>query len=71
MLLLENNLTNAATSFLHPPGDPPRAKDFALTPDSHAGKLGFQPIPLDLIGLYADELSADLPGTKQGRRPQD
>jgi hypothetical protein len=71
MLLLESNLTNATTSFLRPPSDPPRAKDFALAPESPAWKLGFQSIPLDQIGLYSDELRADLPGTRQGRRPQE
>jgi hypothetical protein len=68
MLLLTNNLTNAAASFLHAPANPPPPADFALTPDSPAWKLGFQLIPLDRIGLYADEVSADLPGAKQGRR---
>ena len=29
-LLLENNLTNAASSFVRPPGSPAQAKDFAL-----------------------------------------
>ena len=44
MLLQQNNLTNAAPSFLHPPGDSPRPKDFALKHDSPAWKLGFQPL---------------------------
>ena len=64
MLFLENNLTNATSSFVHPPGDPPRAQDFALQRDSPAWKLGFQPIPFDQIGLYRDELRASLPGSK-------
>ena len=62
MLQLENNLTNAAASFVRPPGDPAQAKDFALRRDSPAWKLGFQPIPFDEIGLYRDELRATLPG---------
>ena len=66
-LVLENNLTNAAASFCHPPGDPTKAKDFALRRDSPAWKLGFEPIPLDKIGLYHDDLRAALPGTKAGR----
>jgi hypothetical protein len=37
--------------------------------DSPAWKLGFQPIPLDKIGLYRDELRAALPGSKP--RPAD
>jgi hypothetical protein len=54
MLSLENNLTNAASSFIRSPGDPARATDFAIKDDSPAWKLGFQPIPLDKIGLYRD-----------------
>jgi hypothetical protein len=45
-LLLENNLTNAASPFVRPPGDPAQDKDFALRPDSPAWNLGFQAIPL-------------------------
>jgi hypothetical protein len=63
-LLLENNLTNAASSFVRPPGDPAQVRDFALRPDSPAWKLGFQPIPLDKIGLYRDDLRSALPGSK-------
>ena len=66
MLLQQNNLTNAAPSFLHPPGDSPRPKDFALKHDSPAWKLGFQPLPLDQIGLRPDDLRATLPGSKPG-----
>ena len=64
MLRLENNLTNAASSFVRPPGDPPRARDFALRRDSPAWKLGFQPIPFDKIGLYRDKLRASLPSRR-------
>ena len=46
MLLVENNLTNAVTSFVRPPGERPQAKDFTLTPDSPAWKLGFQSHPI-------------------------
>jgi hypothetical protein len=63
MLSLQNNLTNAAASFVRPPGEPAQAKDFALKPDSPAWKLGFQPIPLDKIGLYRDELRSSLPAS--------
>jgi len=66
MLLVENNLTNAASSFLHPPGDPAQAKDFTLRHDSPAWKLGFQAIPFEKIGLYRDELRATLPASKPG-----
>jgi hypothetical protein len=63
MLLLENNLTNAAASFVRPPGDAVRAADFAIKGDSPAWKLGFQPIPLDKIGLSRDDLRAALPAS--------
>jgi hypothetical protein len=62
MLSLENNLTNAASSFIRSPGDPARATDFAIKDDSPAWKLGFQNLPLDKFGLYRDELRASLPG---------
>ncbi len=61
MLRIDNNLTNAASSFVHPPSTPARAEDFALRSDSPAWKLGFQPIPLEKIGLYRDDLRAALP----------
>ena len=61
MPLLENNLTNAVPSFVHPPGKPAQAGDFALKSDSPAWNLGFQPIPLDKIGLYRHDLRAALP----------
>jgi hypothetical protein len=61
MVLLENNLTNAASSFIRSPGDPARATDFAIKDDSPAWKLGFQNLPLDKIGLYGDDLRASLP----------
>jgi len=35
--------------------------DFRLRPESPALKLGFQPIPVDQIGLYADEHRASWP----------
>jgi hypothetical protein len=66
MLLVQNNLTNATSSFVRPPGNPPRATDFTLRHDSPAWKLGFQAIPLDKIGLHRDELRAALPGGKPG-----
>ena len=66
ILRLENNLTNAASSFVRPPGEPAQAKDFALRRDSPAWKLGFQPVPLDKIGLYRDELRTSLPGLRNG-----
>jgi hypothetical protein len=65
-LLVQNNLTNAASSFVRLPGDPPQASDFALKPSSPAWKLGFQPIPFEKIGLQRDDLRATLPGSKAG-----
>ena len=67
MLLLEDNLTNAASSFVRSPGNPAQAKDFALERNSPAWKLGFQPIPVEKIGLYRDELRAGLPGSPTGK----
>jgi hypothetical protein len=61
MLQLENNLTNALTSFIKIPGNPVRPMDFELKTDSPAWALGFQKIPLEQIGLYGDELRANLP----------
>ena len=61
MIQLENNLTNAAAAFRRPPGNPPQARDFALRRNSPARDLGFQPLPLDQIGLYRDKLRARLP----------
>jgi hypothetical protein len=66
MVLLANNLTNAASSFVRPPGKPARATDFALRRDSPAWRLGFQKIPAEKIGLYRDELRAGLPGSRTG-----
>jgi len=39
----------------------PAVSAFRLRPDSPAWKLGFQPIPLDRIGLYKDEFRASWP----------
>ncbi len=50
MLQLEDNLTNAASSFVKLPNDQSSAKDFVLRKDSPAWKLGFQKIPVERIG---------------------
>jgi hypothetical protein len=55
MLKLENNLTNAAPSFVKEPNDRSLATGFALRPDSPAWKLGFQKIPLEQIGPRKNE----------------
>ena len=60
MLRLENNLTNAASSFARLPGDNARPGDFALKADSPAWKLGFKPIPTDQIGPRDSEFRRDL-----------
>ena len=39
----------------------PDKDDYRLKPDSPALKLGFQPIPVDKIGPYADPLRASWP----------
>lgn len=62
MFRVENNLTNAATSFVQTLGDQSKASDFALKKDSPAWQLGFQKIPLSEIGLYRDELRSNLSG---------
>lgn len=40
-----------------------RTQDFALAPDSPAGRIGFERIPFERIGLYADEYRTALPLT--------
>lgn len=50
MLRLENNLTNLNPRFVREPGDPVRAGDFALQPDSAAWQMGFERIPVEKIG---------------------
>ena len=50
-----------------PTRSPARAADFAVRRDSPAWKLGFEPIPLNRIGLYRDELrKAFLRGYEEG-----
>ena len=67
MLRLENNVTNAVTSFARLPGDDARAADFALTAGSPAWKLGFERIPVEKIGLQADELRRELEARLRAR----
>ena len=61
MLRLEHNLTNAAASLVSPITDQSSTKDFALKKNSPARALGFQPIPLERIGLHDDPLRRALP----------
>jgi hypothetical protein len=44
-------------------------QDFRLQPDSPAFKLGFKPIPVEQIGLYADPLRASWPVVTTVRPP--
>jgi hypothetical protein len=44
-------------------------EDFRLQPDSPAFKLGFKPIPVEKIGLYADPLRASWPVVTTVRPP--
>ncbi len=55
MLRLESNLTNAVSSLARQPEDQALAPAFALTADSPAWSLGFQPLPLAAVGLQEDE----------------
>lgn len=55
MVRLENNLTNALSSLVLTSTDP-KPTDFELKPDSPAWQLGFEPLPLNRIGLYSDNL---------------
>ena len=60
MLRMENNLTNALTSFaVTPAGRMPA--DFELQKNSAAWGLGFQPIPMSRIGLQTDPLRRIVP----------
>ena len=56
MLRLENNLTNAEPRFAGVIGENSRVSAFALRRDSPAWSLGFQPIPIEEIGLQRDDL---------------
>lgn len=57
-VMFENNLVDADPHFATPDrigeGKWPRAVDFALQDDSPAWDMGFQALPLDLIGLSED-----------------
>jgi len=50
LLEFEGNLVDADPHFVNA-----QEQDFRLRPDSPALALGFQPIPVDRIGLYPDE----------------
>ncbi|MCF7974804.1 MAG: right-handed parallel beta-helix repeat-containing protein [Phycisphaerae bacterium] len=50
LIAFEDNLVDTDPQFVNP-----RTQDFRLRSDSPAFALGFQPIPVEKIGLYADE----------------
>jgi hypothetical protein len=63
-VLLENNLVGGDPGF----ADLARL-DFRLRPDSPAWALGFQPIPIERIGLYQDPLRVSWPVKTEVRYP--
>ena len=56
MVTFQDNLLDQAPLFVDAAN-----RDFRLRDDSPALKLGFQPIPIERIGLYQDELRASWP----------
>jgi len=60
---MKDNLTDADPLFVRgvPRSARPTAQDFQLSTSSPAWKLGFQPIPLDKIGLHPDANRASWP----------
>ncbi len=53
---VRDNLTSGDPGFVSP-----KAADFRLKPDSPALKLGFQPIPVQFIGLVKDQYRLSIP----------
>jgi hypothetical protein len=47
----------------------PDKDDYRLKPESPAFKLGFQPIPVEKIGCYRDDLRASWPILEKETRP--
>ncbi|HPM84393.1 MAG TPA: hypothetical protein PLF81_26995, partial [Candidatus Anammoximicrobium sp.] len=47
----------------------PAPDDYRLKPDSPAFQLGFQPIPVEQIGCYQDELRASWPVVEEENTP--
>ena len=62
---LRDNLVDVDPRFI----DPER-QDFRLRADSPAFSLGFQPIPIERIGLYPDDLRATWPVPEPRRDAQ-
>jgi hypothetical protein len=60
MLRMENNLTNATSSLAGVINDRSPIADFDLRRDSPAWGLGFQPLPLNQIGLHDDDARREL-----------
>ena len=61
---VEDNLVDADPLFVDA-----EAGDFQLRPDSPAFSLGFEPIPVEKIGLYEDEYRATWPPMTDPGRP--
>jgi len=65
IVAVQHNLTEEEPGFVDA-----EAMDFRLRDDSPAFELGFKPIPLDQIGLHADEHRSDLPDQISAPGPQ-
>jgi hypothetical protein len=63
-VVLQDNLVGEDPRFVNA-----AKEDFRLRPDSPAWKLGFQPIPVERIGLYKDPLRASWPVKTTVRPP--
>ena len=63
LVVVEDNLIDQDPLFVDP-----QNLDFRLRPDSPAWGLGFQEIPVERIGLRADEQRASWPVEKRRRR---
>lgn len=71
--VIVENVNDPAVRFVYPDRlknleGTPRPTDFALKPDSPVWKLGFQPLPLEKIGLYKSPERASWP-VKSAVRP--
>lgn len=68
---IENNFVDGDPLFVTPErlkaGQHPRPSDFELKPSSPVLKIGFEPLPLNKIGLYNDESRASWPVVSQVR----
>jgi hypothetical protein len=69
---IEGNLVDQDPHFATPDrigeAKQPRPVDFALKADSPAWDIGFEPLPLERMGLYQDDARASWPVTHEVRR---